>query len=345
MKKLISILLGTAMCITLGACASQTDKALEEASSLLDAGKYEEAIEALSAVEQFGEFRDKMAEATMKKAEGLLEAEKYDEAIKVLRSDPHYETFQSKIQEIQQLKMDHEKGFLYGKWTTADRQSTFEFLENGTCKVNDSSNPVSYSYEQGKLVFDNASSSSYSLVEKNGIQQLVLDDASAYSSSEIYVRESDYDSAFDEIEITMDNWEQYFELRQALNLATDDFGDPVHYEICYTVFLKDEYVEKYISSDISFKVQYTNMLYDVDGDLLSGDYTLANGSEFEQAISTSTLEDRRNSDYYSGISDLKDSISAIIPILAYGGDGISGPISVCEDGKVLRAEGSLTLCK
>ena len=60
----LCLLLSLVMCLTLAACASKEDKAFDEANALLEAGDYEGAIAAFSAIGRYQEISAKIAEAT-----------------------------------------------------------------------------------------------------------------------------------------------------------------------------------------------------------------------------------------------------------------------------------------
>ena len=154
------------------------------------------------------------------------------------------------------------------------------------------------------------------------------------------------DSAEGAVEITMDNWETYFELRSVSDPFIGESGKAEGRDFMYGVFLKPEYAEKFDSGMVNFEISYDLVNYNctVDGE----SYTLGDKLEndLESAFETKTfgLQDFREDPEISDKSAFFGQVAGVV----YGGSAVQQEdgqfiASVPENGKILNAEGSLTL--
>lgn len=106
----------------------------------------------------------------------------------------------------------------------------------------------------------------------NGLDTAVLGDLTLYKiediaegkafpeSSETLVPETTAipDPVYETIEITIDNWQEYFAFRQSEGEWEEDaFGDAVRYRRYVYFSLKDEYQDKVASMDVALSCSYT----------------------------------------------------------------------------------------
>ncbi len=61
---------------------------------------------------------------------------------------------------------------------------------------------------------------------------------------------------YETIEITLDNWQEYFEIKQVENWYEDDFGDFDYLEVISAIFIREEYLDKIILDSMDVVVGY-----------------------------------------------------------------------------------------
>ena len=96
-----------------------------------------------------------------------------------------------------------------------------------------------------------------------------------------WVSEADYEVIGPRtVEITMDNWNDYFEIRETDDLYRNDFGEIDWKGFGFGVFLKDDVASRlkntYDSVDVSFKAAYDEVMHkatdiEADGDFQMGE--------------------------------------------------------------------------
>jgi len=75
------------------------------------------------------------------------------------------------------------------------------------------------------------------------------------------------------LEITMDNWEEYFELRSTEQVYINDSCAVTNRVFGYGVFLKEEYADRLAEdSDVSFELEYSVVWRRIMGDLTGDSY-------------------------------------------------------------------------
>ena len=143
------------------------------------------------------------------------------------------------------------------------------------------------------------------------------------------------------VTITMDNWEQYFELRPTTDVYVDESGKVQNWSFCYGVFLREEY--DYVSGSVNFEVEYRTEQHPFSGDRKTGEYTLgeATGTSENPRAVTFALEDSRRDPNTDPQSGFFDAVAGRV----YGGNVAKekGEVDVPIEGRVLHAEGTILL--
>jgi len=228
MKKLariICLVLACVLCLSLAACASQEDKDFEAANALLEAGDYDGAIAAFSAIGRYQEISDKIAEAV-------------------------------------QLRDEANGGFLVGNWRDTHSNSTMYLNSDGSAFLHEyESIDFSYRYADNKIVADAPLGISFDVTEMDGVTHLV-----ASEKNYDFVLDADY-APYEpkEVQITLDNWDEYFELREADNVMYNEFGDVTYNSPGYGVFLKEAFYTRFASADVDFEMTYDEACYKIIG--------------------------------------------------------------------------------
>ncbi len=181
----------------------------------------------------------------------LLEAGDYDGAIAAFSSIGRYQEIAAKIAEAQSLKDAQNAGFLYGTWINLCNDYMYTFAPGGEGHSS-GGNDFLYTCEDGMVKITQPWMKDYEIVEINGIIHL---QAEGYD----LIREADYAVAGPKtVEITMENWETYFEVREAIIAQSlNAFGEFEMIEVGYGVFLRPEYEQRvanlYDDVQVSFK--------------------------------------------------------------------------------------------
>lgn len=242
--RVLSLILALVLCLSLAACSSADDKAFEEADALLAAGDYDGAIAAFSAIGRYQEISAKIAEA-------------------------------------EKLRDDANMGFLFGNWMDITCGYTFTFNEDGTGvitypdNVNSPPTSISYTYSDGIVKLTSPYSWNMPVSEIDGVIHIISESPSYH-----LVPEANYPELGPyEVEISMDNWQEYFEIRRADDVSFNSFGEPENRAACHGLFLKDEYAQMLAqdygeSVDISVEVQYDEAWFQPSGDFIRGNYEL-----------------------------------------------------------------------
>ena len=145
-----------------------------------------------------------------------------------------------------------------------------------------------------------------------------------------------------DVEITMDNWEQYFEVRTAADPYVNENGETEDWSFGCGIFLRPEYVSRFESGEVNFEISYATegRLFSVDpesGRCILGGRT-ESGIRPESGCKTVGLEDLRSDESLPETSDFYGSIAARI----YCGSAEEGQAAtVPGQEKILHAEGML----
>lgn len=148
------------------------------------------------------------------------------------------------------------------------------------------------------------------------------------------------------VEITMDNWETYFELRSVTEPYIGESGRPEAWDFLYGVFLKPEYAQRFSFGQVDFEISYDLSDYVCTWDEAGVTLGEKIRSDLESSFETKTfgLEDLREDPNLTEQSPFYGQIAGVV----YGGttlrqDDGTDHAQVPENGKILRAEGTLTL--
>ena len=326
MKKLISMLLLAVFCLSMAACSS-VDKEFEAADALLQAGDYEAAIAAFSAIGR-------------------------------------YEEISAKIQEAEKLKDEANAGFLFGAWKDILAQyggeSSFIIQEGGKALIDGST--ASYSYENGILTLTSPMIIQFNCEEIDGVMHL----RGSLGTTEMdYVPESAYEELGPyTVELNMDNWAEYFELREAVMVSANGFGEADYTNHGYGVFLKDEYMDKInlqsiYEGEIAFKISYDTECYALPvSSFEEAQRTVYERSQLEKTdppyyyddfektgeIATATLFDYRNYTTMHKDSSYVDSIAGeFFTSNSYSEHNGVYMQSLPVNGQMLQVQGNLVL--
>ena len=72
----------------------------------------------------------------------------------------------------------------------------------------------------------------------------------------VVVSEQDYENTIECVELTLENWQQYFEIKPYAEPQTDAFDELSDLMICTTLVLKDEYANTFAGSDGAIEVSF-----------------------------------------------------------------------------------------
>lgn len=259
MKRLFSILFALGMLLSLSACAagepalSSEEQAFQAACALLEEGKYQEAYAAFTALESYQRIQEKVDEAAAG-IEALRRAE--EDAAKqteLEQLDFLCGTTWHELGGTTELTFDaYQRGgsrlhCLYRyDWETTDAYDVhWKFIDGEIRVAYFSGLDPDVDPELGHLVIPE---------ERDGVTHLLIGGLD-------FVRTEDYGPyAPIEVEITPDNWQDYFEILEGPWWQYDDFG--VRSDVAYTVVLclKEEYRDRAILERSSVTFGYT---YDV----------------------------------------------------------------------------------
>lgn len=355
MKKLFALILALSLVLSFAGCASDSEKAVKEAQAFLDAGDLDGAIAALSQVPEYATLTDALIQAAFQKADTLTQAGSYDEALALLASLGGYQQVADKIADVEDQRQQADMGFLLGTWKNipSDLELTFAADGTGVCNTHGNRFSITYSYADG--IVNVLSSSEYSLeiTEQDGVIHLT---GNTDSLKLDLVPEANYESlAPQTVEITTENWETYFELRETFEGYLGEFGEYAYRMPTYAMFLKDEYYDLLTEggANVDFEISYDQVSYrvdDYDGDvekgLLTDDYVLTPAPLYWFKLEKGTLATASLFDYrtYPQGTCLDGTVSAIFYSLAFPvwssyENYVVGP----ENIQLSRVQGTLTL--
>lgn len=140
-----------------------------------------------------------------------------------------------------------------------------------------------------------------------------------------------------EIVISMDNWQEYFEFDTKVNWRKDDFGDIIGLSVRQNIKLKDIYHDKLAKkSIIKFKIEGKEYVRSINIDTANKKYTLGNPVGMTTDYETTVKMDMRKN-YLPSQSDY----FYITPFIELS----SGVMTIIEDYNVTKVEGTLYLYK
>lgn len=158
--------------------------------------------------------------------------------------------------------------------------ATITLQEDGTCIYKGESAKWEYVAELNQFIFTldrNGVSGTLEIAEENGKTVLKYNTEIYYRPTDFIAKEKEYInvgntySCKKEIEITLDNWDQYFEIVENTDWRKNAFGEAENLNISYSFKLKDEYQTAY-DNDIAVEIHAEKVLVDIDLDLAEGKY-------------------------------------------------------------------------
>lgn len=122
-----------------------------------------------------------------------------------------------------------------------------------------------------------------------------------------------------EITITTDNWQEYFEQREAQRVQVNAQGSIIMREFGYGVFLKEEYVSQLAEEnpvDVSFDMQADSVRYQVYGDLTTNNFIVRDDTIHNEGTVTLTapVEDLRGNIRIQEDSDFHNAVAAFFTV-------------------------------
>lgn len=331
-KRFLSLMLALVMCLAMTACASEEDKAFEAADALLAAGDYEGAIAAFSSIGRYQEISEKIAAAEQL----YLDAQRLANVANAEGLFGNWVNIKTNFIDVITLTLNSD-GTSVLSWGDDVFSSTFD-CENNTISTN---NPY--------FVF--------TIETVNGVTHLVDNDMGLD-----LVPEANYsDFALQEIAITTDNWQEYFEMKEVNSITVNAFGEVASVYPSLGVFLKEEYYsrlpENYWDVDIAFEVTYDETVnkalncapddfdYNFIGTYEKEPTTPPSWWELETGGSSiGQVSDRRNADWVAQESPYYNTFSAEFTVFVDGfSDGNTQYISGWTNVQVSRVIGTLKL--
>lgn len=301
--RIVCLLLAMLLCLSMAACTSEEDKAFEAANALLEAGEYEEAIEAFQAIGRYQEIAGKIADA-------------------------------------QKLLNEENAGFLFGEWFDLSGDYVFTFGHDGEGSiVLGETIAITYSCEGNVITITSPINFTLNVTEIDGVTHIV---SQAYGYD--LVREENYNVLRPmAVEITLDNWQEYFELQEVNEISVNEFGDISSVYPTIGIFLKEEYADRladgYGAVDVTFELSYDEALFEVLGvepDAFASEFL----GEYEIRLTNDpygwwdlesgctqivTIEDRRNYDWETELSPYYQKVAGYCSPsrgCSWGSDGI-----------------------
>ena len=279
------------------------------------------------------------------KAEELVEAGDFEGANKVLREDTDLLIWLESLQDLTRSADQGAEGKkLFGTWVSLDGTCSYTFREDGMASHEDSMgntvDGISFYVVGDRLEMGGMS---FPISSRNGVEIL----GEPGKMTPCLVREAELDTIVETVEITMDNWQDYFELRED---QKDPYADPFDRISQIPLFnawvLREELLDSYLGGQVSAEFYLAeNMSYETDWTVnTSGnlDFELEEGKAepVGSSFSYGELQDRRDWND-NQLSDLNKLV--VIPCnRGYVTDGYSSRYEKCE----LRGiQGTLTLLK
>lgn len=194
----------------------------------------------------------------------LLDAGKYDEAEVILTGLADFPSAYEKLLELQQARLQHKLRDRYaGVWVISDFSGNNLILSlDGTGSIYSSDGMLAFSYypTDSAINTDCKSCPEFNLEMRDSVRVLTLNDEEYYFESDITALPEP-----EKIEITSENWSDYFEIiTDCFAESWSDGGDLDYYsEILY--FLPTAEIRGRMSPfhqfDLTFSVKYVKNLY------------------------------------------------------------------------------------
>lgn len=177
--------------------------------------------------------------------------------------------------------------------------ATITLQEGGTCIYKGESAKWEYVADLNQFIFTldkNGVSGTLEIAEENGNTVLKYNTEIYYRPSDFAVKDKEYVyegntySCKKEIEITLDNWEQYFEIVENTDWRKNAFGEAENLNISYDFKVKDEYKNTIAANDteIAVEIHADKILIDIDLDLSAERFTYLD--EVNETYDFNTIE-------------------------------------------------------
>lgn len=209
-------------------------------------------------------------EKAFEEANALLDSGDYEGALEKFYSIGLYNQTAEKIYQIEEQLRGEKVSFLTGTWKDLNNDMTLTFGEKGKFTVTYPDGTV----DDGEAWFDD--NDQLYLFEAVEIREIdgVTHMTGEYSD---WVSEADYEVIGPRtVEITLDNWADYFEIRETDCQYRNDFGEIEQKGFGFGVFLKDDVASKlrdpYESVNVSVKVAYDEVMHKAIGSVANGDF-------------------------------------------------------------------------
>lgn len=119
-----------------------------------------------------------------------------------------------------------------------------------------------------------------------------------------------------EVEITEENWQEYFEQREAQWVQVTQQGSIMLREFGYGIFLKEEYVQQLAEAEVAFEMEADAVRYQVYGDLTTDNFIVREDTLHNEGKKqlTAQVEDLRGNTRIQPESDFHDAVAAFFTI-------------------------------
>lgn len=178
--------------------------------------------------------------------------------------------------------------------------TTITVQEDGTCVYKGENAKWEYVADLNQFIFTldkNGVSGTLEIAEENGRAVLKYNTEIYYKTSDFVVKDKEYVyegntySCKKEIEITLDNWDQYFEIVENTDWRKNAFGEAENLNISYGIKVKDEYKNAISTNEteIAVEIHAEKTLVDIDLDLSAERFTYLD--EVNETCDFNTIKD------------------------------------------------------
>lgn len=158
---------------------------------------------------------------------------------------------------------------------------------------------------------------------------------------------------YHEVAITMDNWQEYFEIRDYEEYKYNDFGELTWSDTGYGIYLKEEYLNDLqdYGVDVSFKVEASveyrecdqDWKFVPDGRIIVGAEAEKHGWDITNETVQKVWDQRYTADSKTDVSTANGQVLASFGISSGVGDGSGNYWGVFTDIVVIDVTGTLML--
>ena len=260
MKRIFCILLSLVMLLSLAACGareaeptlSPEEQAFEAACALLEEGKYQEAYDAFNALESYRKVQVMIDQALHGMELERLAAEEAERQAQLEKVGFLYGTTWHELGGTLEITFDELLDGFYGElrysnWRdreTVDEYGSSWYHQNGQIWI---SSLPGLDWEAAQDLGHPVKTE-----ERDGITHLLVGDLD-------FVRTEDYAPfAPTEIQVTLDNWQEYFEILEGYRWEQDDFGVTDGVSIITAIVVKEGYRDRMVLklTDVTFGFTY-----------------------------------------------------------------------------------------